>query len=154
AAQTMRKNRRNKRTGRQTVRNGSPTDSTVNRRLAVFRQVYLMARDTWELPVGHVNFKQLTRKEPKERVRHVDSAKARFLIGKMVEHPNIALMAAWSLATGCRLNETETLRRDRINFETLQAEVFTKGGGTRFVDLNADALHILSLCDPNRVLVF
>ena len=41
-----------------------------------------------------------------------------------------------------------------MNFETCQAEVLTKGGGTRFVDLGPDALHILSMCDRNRRYVF
>ena len=154
AATTERKNRRNERTGEQTVRAGSPTDSTVNRRLAVFRGIYLKARDEWELPVGLVNFKKLARKEPKERVRHITKETARQLLRELGQHMRIALMMGWSLATGCRLGETETLRWDRVNYDTRQAEVFTKGGGTRFVDLNADALAILAMCDRSRVLVF
>ena len=154
AATAERKNRKNEITGEQTVRAGTPTDSTVNRRLAVFRQIYLMVRDLWELPVGFVNFKKLARKEPRERVRHITAETAKQLLRELGRHVHIALMMAWSLATGCRLGETETLRWDRVNYETRQAEVFTKGGGTRFVDLNADALAILAMCDRNRVLVF
>lgn len=148
AATTERRNR----TG--TVRVGSPSNSTVNRRLAVFRQIYLWVRDVKELPVGHVNFKKLKRKEPKERVRHLTAEQARILLRCLEPHPHIWLMVAWSLATGCRLDETETLRWDRVNHETKQAEVKTKGGGTRFVNLSAEAFAILALCDVNRVFVF
>jgi integrase len=154
AATTERKNRRNEHTGRQTVRPGSPTNSTVNRRLAVFRGIYLKARDEWELPVGFVNFKKLARKEPKERVRHITKETAQKLLRELGGQMHIALMMGWSLANGCRLGETETLRWDRVNYDTNQAEVFTKGGGTRFVDLNADAFAILAMCDRNRTLVF
>ena len=41
-----------------------------------------------------------------------------------------------------------------MNFETMQAEVNTKGGGTRFIELDANAVAILSLCDRSRPLVF
>ena len=116
--------------------------------------VHGAARDEWELPVGFVNFKKLARKEPKERVRHITKETARQLLRELGKHVHIALMMGWSLATGCRLGETETLRWDRVNYDTNQAEVFTKGGGTRFVDLNADALAILPMCDRNRTLVF
>lgn len=152
AAQSERKNRMNTRTGRQTTRPGSPTNSTVNRRLAVFRQIYLKVRDEWELPIGHVNFKKLTRKEPRERVRHISAAQSRVLLREL-EH-EAKLVIAWSLATGCRKNETETLEWPRVNYETLQAEVLTKGGGTRFVDLGPDAIAILSMCNRNRRYVF
>jgi integrase len=148
AATTERKNRAG------TIRPGSPSDSTVNRRLAAFRQIYLWVRDVKELPVGHVNFTKLTRKEPGERVRHITAEQARDLLKRLEEHPHIWLMAAFSLATGCRLDETETLRWDRVNYETKQAEAKTKGGGTRFVNLSAEAIAILALCDRNRVLVF
>jgi integrase len=148
AATTERKNRDG------TVRPGTPSDSTVNRRLAVFRQIYMVVRDTWELPVGHVNFKKLARKEPKERVRHIEVMQAKILLDRLDDDFEIMLMAAWSLATGCRLNETETLRWTLVNYETMQAEVNTKGGGTRFVDLSPDAVAILAMCNRNRVYVF
>jgi len=46
------------------------------------------------------------------------------------------------------------VRWDRVDYENLQAEVFTKGGGTRFVDLSPDAVAVLAQCNGNRVLVF
>lgn len=134
-------------------RNNRPvTDSTVNRRLAAFRQVWRKARDVWELPVTNIVFSAHTRKEPKERVRHITIEMAKLVMSFLPRH--IALMVAWSLVTGCRLNETETLRWTRVNYETMQAEVETKGGGTRFIELSTAAVAILAECDRGRPLVF
>lgn len=151
AAQTTRVNR-----GGKTIREGSPSDSTVNRRLAVFRQIYNTVREAWELPVGLVNFKTLTRDEPEERVRHITEKEAKTVLRLLGDDLHIALMVAWSLVTGCRLNETETLRWSRVNYELMQVEVDAKGKKkkTRFVDLNPDAIAVLAQCDRNRVYVF
>jgi integrase len=97
-------------------------------------------------------WKKHRRKEAKARVRHIETERAKELIRNLPH--NAMLMAAWSFATGCRKNETKTLAWSRVNFETLQAEVLTKGGGTRFVDLGPDAIAVLSMCDRSRVLVF
>lgn len=146
-ASAERKNR-----GGKTTRPGKPTPSTANRRLAVLRRIYNKTRIEWELPVKTINWKAHAREEPKERVRHIAVEQARTLLDRL---PNrIMIMAAWSLTTGCRLNETETLTWARVNYETRQAEVLTKGGGTRFVTLGPDALAVLALCDRNRGKVF
>lgn len=147
AAQTTRRGRSN------SSRLARPvSQSTINRRLAVFKRIYNIARVKWELHVKSVDFKEHRGKEAKARVRHITRDQADILIRWLPR--NIMLMAAWSFVTGCRRNETQTLSWDRVNFETQQAEVFTKGGGTRFVVLNPAALHILSQCDPQRELVF
>lgn len=151
AATTERKNRGGQ--GKEpSTREGRPSDSSLNRRLAVLRSIHTMARDAWELPVKNIVWKVHKRKEPKARVRHIETGKAKEIIDRLPRH--IMLFAAWSFATGCRRNESETLTWGRVNFETRQAEVVTKGGGTRFVDLGPDALHILSLCDKGAALVF
>lgn len=148
AQRTDRKNRDG------TVRHGQTSDSTVNRRLAAFRGIYLKARDEWEYPVAHIVFKKLKRKEPKERVRHITREQAKILLKYLEAKPEAWVIVAWSLATGCRKNETRTLTWSRINFETMQAEVFTKGGGTRFVELSTPALNALSKCPRERPLPF
>ncbi len=151
AAGTQRKNRIGK-DGERTLRRGSPSDSTVNRRLAAFRQVWRKARDEWELPVTNIVFAAHVRDEPKERVRHITRDQAKILMA----HTQVQtkMMIAWSLVTGCRQNETETLRWSRVNYETMQAEVNTKGGGTRFIELSNAAVAVLAECDRNRPLVF
>lgn len=134
------------------LRPGKPSDSSVNRRLSVFSAIYHKARDEWELPVTNIVFKKLKRKEPKERVRHITREEAKLVLSYL---PRQALLViAWSLATGCRKNETRTLQWSRVNFETMQAEVKTKGGGTRFVELNDEAVKVLAECDRNSPQVF
>jgi integrase len=151
AATTERKNRAGKKRA-PTVRAARPSDSSINRRLAVFRGIHTMARDVWELPVKNIVWKVHKRREPKASVRHIETGKAKEILGHLPER--LKVFAAWLFATGCRRNESETLTWDRVNFETCQAEVLTKGGGTRFVDLGPDALNILGLCDRGRTLVF
>lgn len=142
AKQTVRRGRGN------SARKAKPvTTGTINRRLAVFKRIYNIARVKWELQVKSVDFKEHRTKEAKARVRHITREAAGVLIDALPR--NIMMMAAWSFVTGCRRNETKTLAWSRVNFETCQAEVLTKGGGTRFVSLGASALHILSQC-PQR----
>jgi integrase len=150
-ASTERNNRKS-RDGTRTTHPGKPSPSTVNRRLAVLRRIYNKARVEWELQVKTINWTAHTREEPKERVRHITVEQAKALMDRLPNH--IMIMVAWSLATGCRLNETETLTWTRVNYETRQAEVLTKGGGTRFVTLGPDALAVLAQCDRNRGKVF
>ena len=138
-----------------TVRPGKPSESTVNRRLAVFRAIYLKARDEWDLPVQNISFRVHKRTEPDARVRHCTVAQARTLLEHLPERGQ--LIAGFALATGCRENEIRSLPPSRVNYETLQAEVKTKSrkkNKTRFVDLNAAALNVLSRCDMTGALVF
>jgi integrase len=130
--------------GGKTMRAGRPSNSTVNRRLAVFRAIYLKARDEWDVPVSNIVFKVHKRKEPKERVRHCTVAQAKAILEALPERGQ--LVVGFALATGCRKDEIATLEWPRVNYETMQAEVFTKDGGTRFVDLNAAALNVLARC--------
>lgn len=148
AQRTDRKNRGG------SVRHGQTSDSTVNRRLAVFRGIYIKARDEWEYPVAHIVFKKLQRKEPKERVRHITRQQAKILLKFLEGKPEAWVIVAWSLATGCRKNESRTLTWSRVNFETMQAEVITKGGGTRFVELSTPAINALERCPRDRARPF
>src|SRR5262249_35301728 len=141
--------------GKKTMHSGKPSPSTINRRLAVFRGIYLKARDTWDIPVKPIVFGRHKREEPKERVRHCTVAQAKTRRAALPEGP--PLVVGWAVATGCRKNETATLAWQRVNYETMQAEVITKSrkkNATRFVDLNAAALNVLSRCDTGRELVF
>ena len=121
------------------------SNTTVNLRLAVMRQIWRKARDAWDMSVANIKWSEHVRKQPRERVRHVTVEQARDVIRLLPKH--IQIMVAWSLATGCRLSETHSVKWSRVNYETLQAEVDTKGGGTRFADLSPDAVAVLSLCD-------
>jgi integrase len=115
--------------------------ATVNRHLELWRAVHRKARDEWELAVRPISWKLHRRKQ--ERVRAATHDEARRLIDALPEH--ISLIAMFSFATGCRQREAFTLRKNRINSLTRQAEVDTKGGGTRFVPLNEQAMRVLSM---------
>jgi site-specific recombinase XerD len=121
---------------------------TVNRRKDALRGVFHMARDTWDVPVQSIKWKQLKRKEPKDRVRWLSERETQDLLRLLPHH--IKPMFLWSLSTGCRLNETETLTWDRVNIEAQVVEVLTKGGGTRFVHLNDMAIEILDALRRER----
>jgi integrase len=112
----------------------------------------MTARDAWDLPVGKINWKIHTRKEPRERVRFISPEEARRIHDELP--PHIQLMFLWTLYTGCRLNETETLRWSRVNLDARTAEVDTKGGGTRFIQLSNEAMLVLSQCPRDRMYVF
>jgi site-specific recombinase XerD len=114
---------------------------TVNRRKDALRGVWHMARDVWDMPVKNIKWKALKRKEPKARVRWLSDEETQTLL-KLLPH-HIKAMFLWSISTGCRLNETETLTWDRVNPYSRTVEVNTKGGGTRFVHLNDMAVSIL-----------
>lgn len=121
---------------------------TVNRRKDALRGVWHMARDVWDIPVQSIKWKQLKRKEPKERVRWLSDDETDALL-KLLPH-HIKAMFLWSISTGCRLNETETLTWDRVNVPAGVVEVLTKGGGTRFVHLNEMAAAVLERLRAER----
>lgn len=114
---------------------------TVNRRKDVLRGVWHMARDVWDMQVQNIKWSKLERDEPKERVRWLSDDETMALLRLLPRH--IKIMFMWALCTGCRLNEQESLSWDRVNLDAATVEVLTKGGGTRFVHLNAVALSIL-----------
>jgi len=121
---------------------------TVNRRKDALRGVWHMAFDVWELQVQPIRWKALKRKEPKERVRWLSDEETETLLRLLPHH--IKAMFLWSISTGCRLNETETLTWDRVNADNNVVEVLTKGGGTRFVHCNEMAMRVLDELRPER----
>ncbi len=130
------------------------SNATINLRLAAMRQIFNKARDVWEIETGRIDWKRHKRAGSDPRVRHITAEQAKGVIRRLPQH--IQLMVAWSLTTGCRLGETDSLRWSRINWDTHIAEVETKGRGkkTRYINLGPDALTILELCDPSREYVF
>jgi integrase len=122
--------------------------ATVNRRKDVLRGVWNKARDEWGIPVKTINWKILRRKEPKERVRYLQPDEVARLLKELPAH--IRDIAKFSLVTGCRLNEVETLTWERVNLQTSKAEVLTKGGGTRFLHMNSDMRELLSSAREKR----
>lgn len=120
--------------------------ASVNRRRGCLRRVHNYAREVWMMDVQQINWKVHTRKEAKERVRFISTDQAKVILDNLPHH--VKLLVAWSLATGCRLGETKSVRWSRVNTQTRTAEVETKGGGTRFISLNADAIAVVMACKP------
>lgn len=116
--------------------------ATINRMLQVWQQLHNFADRKLELPVKRIAWSDFRRKEPKERVRHLTVEQARALLGRLPK--NVAEIVGFALASGCRKNEIVTLTGDRVNMHDQVAEVLTKGGGTRFVNLSPSAMAILS----------
>lgn len=116
--------------------------ATINRMLQVWQQVHNYADRKLELPVKRIAWSEFQRKEPKERVRHLSVEQARALLNVLPR--NVAEIVGFALAAGCRKNEIVSLTGDRVNMHDQVAEVLTKGGGTRFVNLGPAALAILS----------
>lgn len=116
--------------------------ATINRMLQVWQQLHNYADEKMELPVKRIVWSSFARKEPKERVRHLSVDAAQDLVQTLPR--NCAEIVGFALATGCRKNEILTLTGDRVNMADRVAEVLTKGGGTRFVNLGPTAMAILS----------
>lgn len=116
--------------------------ATVNRMLQVWQQLHNYADKKLEIPVKRIDWAGFRRKEAKERVRHLSVDDARALLERLPR--NVAEIVGFALATGCRKNEILSLTGDRVNLDDQVAEVLTKGGGTRFVNLGPSALAILS----------
>lgn len=114
---------------------------TINRCLETLRAVMNYAAMRWEEPVKVIAWKTMRLKEAKAREVYLSPEEARRLMAILPEH--IALAFAFTLYTGMRLNELETLRWEQIDLERGLATVETKGGGTRPVWLSGKALVIL-----------
>jgi integrase len=115
---------------------------TINRCLETLRAVMNYAAMRWEEPVKVIAWKTFRQKEPRAREMYLSPDEARRLMELLPQH--IALAMAFTLYTGVRLNELETLVWDRVDLNRDVAEVQTKGGGTRLVWLSKKALNVLA----------
>lgn len=123
---------------------------TINRCLETLRAMMNYAALRWEEPVKVIAWKTFRQKEAKAREIFISPEEARRLMELLPSH--IALAFAFSIYTGCRLNEMETLIWERVDWERGAATVVTKAQGsepvTRVLWLSAKALVILQ----NRLL--
>lgn len=126
--------------------------ATINRMLKVWQQVHNFAEDNLEIPVTKIKWSRFSQKEAKERVRYISPEQARDLLRHLPA--STAAVVAFALATGCRKNEIATLTWSRVDLDYRVVEVETKGGGTRFVNLNASALAIINGLTNNGGKVF
>lgn len=119
--------------------------AVINRCLGRLRATMRYAAVKWEEPVRVISWKDMMQKEPKEREVYLSPQEARHLMAILPGH--IGLAFAFSLYTGCRLNELETLVWERIDWERGAAMVITKAKGEepvmRPLWLSAKAIAIL-----------
>ncbi len=127
---------------------GERAPATVNRIIDVLKAAIREGKKNklWKTPEHKKQFQDIDwtehrQKEPKERVIFLSPEEAKALMDNMPKH--IALATAWSIYTGCRLNETATLVESRIYPEARYCEVFAKGGEFRNVILSEVALRIV-----------
>jgi integrase len=114
--------------------------ATVNRYLALIRNVLRTARDEWQWIDGMPK----TRLLPGEvqRDRWLTREEAQRLIAASA--PHLAALVRFALATGCRAREITDLEWSRVDLGRRTAWLDrTKNGTPRGVPLNADALAVL-----------
>ncbi len=122
----------------------------INRCLERLRATMNYAAKRWEEPVRVIDWKEFRQKEPKAREVYLSPEEARRLMEILPRH--IALAFAFTLYTGCRLNEMKTLRWDWIDFSRGVTQVITKAQGTEPVTrplwLSQKAIRVLAEVGP------
>lgn len=116
------------------------TPATVNRYLALMRNLLKMARDEWQW-IDNIPKIRLLPGEV-ERDRWLTRAEADRLIEAAPEH--LAALIRFALATGCRAREITGLEWNRVDLDRRTAWLNkTKNGTPRGVPLNKDAVAVL-----------
>lgn len=123
----------------------------INRCLSRLRATMNYAALRWEEPVKIVSWMKMMEDEVEVRDVYLSPDEARQLMRILPSH--IALAFAFTLYTGCRLDELETLTWDRVDRNRSAAIVITKGRGVRerkrTVWLSRKAIAILAQCYPS-----
>ena len=116
------------------------TPATVNRYLALIRNLLKMARDEWQWIDSIPKIRLLPGEV--ERDRWLTREEADRLIVAAPEH--LAALIRFALATGCRAREITGLEWNRVDLDRRTAWLNrTKNGTPRGVPLNADAVAVL-----------
>ena len=114
--------------------------ATINRYLALVRNLLKMARDEWQwidnFPMIRLLFGEV------ERDRWLTREEADRLLAVCPEH--LAALIRYALATGCRAREITGLEWNRVDLQRKTAwQNQTKNGTPRGVPLNRDAVAVL-----------
>ncbi|WP_239654179.1 site-specific integrase [Nitrosomonas nitrosa] len=116
------------------------TPATVNRYLALMRNLLKMARDEWQWIDSIPKIRLLSGEV--ERDRWLNREEADRLIAASPEH--LAALIRFALATGCRAREITGLEWNRVDLDRRTAWLNkTKNGTPRGVPLNKDAVAVL-----------
>lgn len=101
----------------------------INRCLSRLRATMNYAALHWEEPVKLISWVTMMQEETEAREVYLSPDEARQIMTLLPSH--IALAFAFTLYTGCRLDELETLTWERVDSGRTAATVITKGRGTR-----------------------
>jgi len=118
--------------------------ATINRHLTHFRQAWRMAGKRWGFQVGEIDWSEHRQPEAKEKLVFLNLNEARAVMDRCPEH--VAIAVAWSIYTGCRLDEMQTLTWSKVDRERRLCVVWAKGGRERIVLLSRIAMRILDYC--------
>lgn len=140
---------------------GERAPATVNRIIDIFKKALTIGKKNkdWKDKIDQfpvIDWEELRQEEPDERVVFLSEVEAFELISR-IPVLEIALAAAWSMSTGCRRNETATLKKNDFFEEARYCTVLAKGGKLRHVNLSMSAIKIARLSmelNPASQLVF
>lgn len=140
---------------------GERAPATVNRIIDIFKKALTIGKKNkdWKAKIDQfpvIDWEELRQEEPDERVVFLSEVEAFELISR-IPVLEIALAAAWSMSTGCRRNETATLKKNDFFEEARYCTVLAKGGKLRHVNLSMSAIKIARLSmelNPASQLVF
>ena len=124
------------------------TPATVNRYLAIIRNLLKMARDEWQWIDSMPKIRLLPGEVERDRWLTRDEANRRIVVAP----PHLAALIRFALATGCRAREITGLEWNRVDLERQTAWLNqTKNGTPRGVPLNMDAITVLREQKGNHV---
>jgi integrase len=130
------------------------TNATVNRTLTeLLRRILLHVVNVWERPAHKVIWKDLLLDEPKERVRELRDHEQEKLWQNM--RADYLPAIAFFIASGCRLKEVVTLRKDWFDWTERLLTIHGKGDKRRVIPIsNEMAAIVRPLWDDHPVFVF
>lgn len=103
---------------------GTVSDTTLNRALAIWRRMHNYAAEIREYPVKQIKFSKLIREEPEGRTRSATPEE----IAAILRHLPVSAQAIviTAVLTGARKEQLLTLTWDRVDFEHNTITVFKK----------------------------
>lgn len=123
---------------------GTVSDATINRILAIWRRMHNYAAKVRGYPVKPIEWAQLMRQEPAGRTRHLSLDEIKRLLSKLPERAQEIVL--FGLTTGVRKDQILKLAWDRIDLEHGTASIWLKSRKayvTHTIDLNPSAMAII-----------
>ncbi|WP_262268837.1 tyrosine-type recombinase/integrase [Microvirga yunnanensis] len=116
--------------------------ATINRYTwSLFRRVYMMARDEWQVPVTPIKWSLLAQREAGPRTREIKLEEE----AKIREHcrEDYGACFMFALLAGLRLSNFATLTWQQIDLGNREIKVVQKGGREHVIKIDDEMLEIL-----------